>query len=62
MQTLSANSAMSTYTVPSAGMGDEGAYLCRAQNEAGQMEDMVQVIVRPGDGYYGEHIQYWGRK
>ena len=34
-----------TYTEPSARKDMEGSYLCRANNAAGETEDLIQVIV-----------------
>ena len=35
----------SVYEVASASKSDEGAYICKAANEAGEREEMVQVII-----------------
>lgn len=46
----SATSVRAVYVIDSVGQSDEGSYMCRAQNSAGQIEDLVQIIVQD-DGY-----------
>ena len=44
----SPNSAV--YSVPTATKDNEGSYLCRAKNAAGETEDLIQIIVNENGG------------
>ena len=50
----SANSAV--YSVPTATKDNEGSYLCRAKNAAGETEDLIQIIVNENGGNDVERI------
>ena len=50
----SPNSAV--YSVPTATKENEGSYLCRAKNAAGETEDLIQIIVNENGGNDGGRI------
>ena len=39
------NQGSATYTIPRATIEDEGSYVCKGQSLAGDIEDIVQIIV-----------------
>lgn len=46
------------YELSSVSRSDEGSYLCKARNDAGEVEDMVQLIVVDDAGQYRPPYEY----